>query len=102
MKFPKSIKTYCPYCKKNTAHKVTTVRGGAKRGALKHGSIQRGMLRGRGIGYGNKGKWGSKPSKPKRSGAKGGSKKLNLNLTCEVCNKSVMRVGRRVKKVEIK
>ena len=101
MKIPKSTKTYCPYCKKNTIHKISLAKGGAKRGALKHGSIQRGMLRGRGTGHGNKGKWGSKPSKPKRSGAKS-SKKLNLKLTCEVCNKSIMRTGGRLKKVEIK
>ncbi|MEW6063263.1 MAG: 50S ribosomal protein L44e [Nanoarchaeota archaeon] len=101
MKFPKSIRTYCPHCKKNTNHKVSLVKGGGKRGTLKKGSIQRAMKRGRGIGYGNKGRWGSKPSKPKRSGAKG-SKKMNLKLTCEVCDKGIIRHGRRVKRVEVK
>jgi len=101
MKFPKSRKTYCPYCKKSTNHKILLAKGGGKRGTLKKGSIQRAMGRGRGTGYGNKGRWGSKPTKPKRAGAKG-SKKMNLRLKCEVCGKSIIKSGGRIKKVEIK
>ena len=101
MKLSKNINTYCPFCKKNTGHKVSIVKSSGKRGALKRGSIQRGMLRGRGTGYGNKGRWGSKPTRPKRSGFKS-SKKVTLKLTCEVCNKSLIKNLKRAKKVEFK
>ncbi len=101
MKVPKTIKKYCKKCKKVNTFKVSQVKTGTKRGTLKRGSIQRAQLRGRGVGAGNKGRWGSKPTKPKSTGAKS-SKKLNLKLTCSVCNKSVIRIGNRTKKVELK
>ncbi len=71
-----------------------------ERGPLKHGSIARAHLRGRGVGFGNKGRWGSKPTKPKRSGKKA-SKKQDLRLKCKVCNKSQTRRGWRTKKLVI-
>ena len=70
MKLPKQIKRYCKFCKKHTVQKITQLKTGTKRGSLKKGSIQRAMRRGLGRGYGNKGRWGSKPTKPKRTGAK--------------------------------
>jgi len=101
MKIPKKINTYCPKCKKHTSHKVTQVKG-KDRGSLKKGSIQRAKKRGRGTGYGNKGKWGSKPaiSKWKMTGAKS-SKKINLILTCNECKKKQIRSGKRAKKMEL-
>jgi len=101
MKVPKAVKRYCKKCKKSTTHKVVLVKSGTKRGSLKKGSIQRAKKRGRGVGAGNKGRWGSKPTKPKRTGIKG-SKKLNLKLTCSVCSKSSLRIGSRAKKIELK
>lgn len=72
---------------------------------MKHGSIERARKRGLGRGYGNLGKWGSKVTarhpKPKRSGAKS-TKKVNLKLTCEQCNKSIIKIGKRAKKIELK
>ena len=59
MKIPKKTKRYCPYCKKQTEQKVKLVSTGAKRGTLTRGSINRAKLRGKGVGIGNKGKWGS-------------------------------------------
>lgn len=100
MKIPKKIKKHCKHCRKNTDHKVSQVKTGTKRGSLKRGSIQRAQKRGRGVGAGNKGRWGSKPTKPKRTGAKS-SKKLTLKLTCLVCNKSLIKTGSRAKKVEL-
>ncbi len=100
MKLPKIINTYCKYCKKTTPHKISVAKTGHKRGSLKWGSIQRAKKRGRGVGFGNKGRWGSKPTRPKRSGAKS-SKKFNIKLTCDICHKSTARVAGRVKKVEI-
>ncbi|MBI2106098.1 50S ribosomal protein L44e [Candidatus Woesearchaeota archaeon] len=101
MKIPKSIKRYCKHCRKHTDQKVTQLKTGTKRGSLKRGSIQRAKKRGLGRGYGNKGRWGSKPTKPKRTGAKT-SKKTYLRYTCKVCNKSSMTTfGIRTKKLEI-
>ena len=102
MKLPKETKRYCKHCKKTTKHKISMVKG-KDRGTLKKGSIARAHKRGRGIGYGNLGKWGSKPaiSKFKMTGAKT-SKKSNLKYTCEVCNKSSLQsYGIRSKKLVI-
>ncbi|MDD5650343.1 MAG: hypothetical protein PHF86_08005 [Candidatus Nanoarchaeia archaeon] len=101
MKLPKQIKSYCKNCKKTTLQKLTLVKTGTKRGSLKRGSIQRAMKRGRGLGHGNKGRWGSKPNKPKRSGFKGGSKMATFKLTCSVCSKMSNQTLRRAKKVEL-
>ncbi|MEK6974693.1 MAG: 50S ribosomal protein L44e [Nanoarchaeota archaeon] len=103
MNIPKQKNMYCPFCKKHTLHKISTVKG-KERGSLKWGSIKRAMKRGRGVGYGNLGKWGSKPaiSKWKRTGAKV-SKKTNLKFTCDVCKKAhIQNKGIRSKKIEIK
>ncbi len=102
MKIPKQIKRYCFHCKKHTLHKISVVKG-KDRGTLKRGSIARAFKRGRGQGYGNLGRWGSKPaiSKFKMTGAKT-SKKTNLKFTCEVCSKSsLQRFGIRTKKMVI-
>lgn len=101
MKVPKSRRIYCPFCKKHAIHKLTEVRG-KNRGTLKRGSIARARIRGRGQGFGNKGRWGSKPTKPKRSGSKV-SKKTNILLRCEVCKKAhTQNKGIRSKKLELK
>lgn len=99
MKIPKTRKRYCPYCKKHTDHKVSQVKTGGKRGTLKHGSINRAIKR-LGLGSGNLGRWGSKPAKTKRGGAKG-SKKTNTKYTCSVCKKTTQQLqGKRAKKIE--
>jgi large subunit ribosomal protein L44e len=102
MKLPKSTRIYCKHCKKHTLHKVVQAKS-KDRGALKKGSIHRAKQRGLGRGYGNLGKYGSKPaiSKWKRTGAKT-SKKINLVLTCQECKKSQIRSGKRTKKLELK
>jgi large subunit ribosomal protein L44e len=99
MKIPKNKKRYCPKCKKHTDHKISQVKSGNKRGTLKRGSIQRATKRSV-PGTGNKNRWGSKPAKPKRTGAKT-SKKTNLKYTCSSCKKStIQKFGIRAKKVE--
>ena len=103
MNYPKQKTTYCPFCKKHTIHKISVVKG-KERGSMKKGSIERAKKRGRGVGFGNLGKWGSKPaiSKWKRTGAKI-SKKSNIKFTCEVCKKTHLQsYGIRAKKIEIK
>ena len=88
MKIPKKTKRYCPYCKKQTEQKVKLVSTGNKRGTLTRGSIQRAKLRGRGVGIGNKGKWGSKPAVTKFKRKTKTTKKTNIMYTCSECGKS--------------
>lgn len=101
MKVPKSKKTFCKKCKSHTDHKVAENKTTGNRGTLKKGSIARSKGRGLGRGFGNLGKWGSKPaiSKFKRTGSKS-SKKVSLKLTCKTCNKSRIHPMGRMKKVE--
>lgn len=107
MKIPKTTKRLCRFCKKHTEHTISLTKTGGRSKAhpLSRGNIKtRAKKRGRSRGYGNLGKWGSKPaiSKFKRAGAKG-SKKTDLRYKCKECKKSsVQRKGTRAKKVEIK
>ena len=98
MKLKKTRKKYCKHCKKHTTHTVSIAKK-RDRGTLKHGSIARSKSRGLGRGHGNKGRWGSKPTKPKMMGKKV-SKKNDLRFKCETCNKtSVQGKGFRTKKL---
>lgn len=87
MKYPKSTKRFCPYCKKKTEQKVKLVSTGSQRGSLRYGSKQRAMLRGKNRGIGNKGRW-SKPAVSKFKRKSKTTKKTNIMYTCKVCNKS--------------
>lgn len=101
MKLPKTIKRFCPYCRKHTEHKVAQAKKRTRSTAhpLSRGSRIRVEKRGRGRGYGNTGKF-SKPPKPKMTGKKQ-SKKTDLRYACNVCKKShVQKKGFRAKKVE--
>ena len=101
MKVPKLKKAYCKKCKKHTEHKVVENKSSGKRGTLKKGSIARSKGRGLGRGFGNLGKWGSRPatSKFKRTGSKS-SKKIAIKLTCGECKVSSVQSLGRLKKVE--
>jgi large subunit ribosomal protein L44e len=102
MKIPKTTKRYCPYCRKHTEHKISDVSSGHKRSALKRGSIERARKRGLGRGYGNLGKWGSKPPITKWKRKTKSTKKTNLMFTCSVCKKSHMqKKGKRTSKLQI-
>ena len=91
MKLPKQKKRYCKHCKKSMEHKVGLVKakGRSATHTMSHGGKNRATGRGLGTGYGNLGKWGSKPAmaKFKRTGAKV-SKKVVLKYTCKECGKS--------------
>lgn len=101
MKRNKKTKRYCKFCKKHT-EQVVSIAKKRDRGPLKHGSIARANKRGRGVGFGNLGRWGSKPTKPKRSGKKS-TKKHDLRFKCSKCNKSQTQAkGKRSKKLELK
>lgn len=103
MKIPKTIKTYCPYCKKHTEHKVT-INKKRTPSSLTYGSKIRAKKRGKARGYGNLGRY-SKPAVTqfKMTGKKQ-SKKIDLRFTCMVCKKSHTISGGsfRAKRVELK
>ena len=69
--------------------KVSLVSSGKHRGTMKRGAISRAKKRGLGMGYGNLGRWGSKPAKFKRKSKT--TKKTNLMFTCPQCNKSTIQ-----------
>lgn len=101
MKLLKKVNRYCPKCKKHTPHTISLAKK-KERGTMKHGSIQRAMKRGLGRGFGNLGRWGSKPSKTKMGGKKS-SKKQDLRFACSICKKTfVPRKTFRAKKLELK
>ncbi|PIN91623.1 50S ribosomal protein L44e [Candidatus Pacearchaeota archaeon CG10_big_fil_rev_8_21_14_0_10_35_13] len=99
MKLPKKVKRLCPFCKKRTDQKLSLVSSGHKRGSLKRGSMTRAKLRGRGVGTGNKGKWGSKPAVTKWKRKTKSTKRLVVMYTCGVCKKSKQVPSRRVSKI---
>lgn len=89
MKMPKTKKTYCPKCRKHTVHEISKVKK-RKASELKAGQRQfRRVLAGYG-GFPRALPSGDKPTK-----------KVNLMLTCKVCQKSQVIRGFRVKKLEI-
>jgi large subunit ribosomal protein L44e len=102
MKKPKKIKRYCPYCKKHTEQKVVLISSGHKRGTLRWGSITRAKLRGKGRGFGNLGKWGSKKAVTKFKRTTKTTKKTNIMYTCQVCKKSkYQKKGLRTSKIQV-
>ncbi len=103
MKKPKKVRRYCKFCKKHTEQKVENITSSKPRGSLKRGSIIRAMKRGLGRGYGNLGKWGSKPPVSQFKRKTKSTKKTNLIYICTVCNKiNLQRKGIRTGKIEIK
>lgn len=100
MKIPKTIKRYCPFCKKKTEQKIKIVGTGFQRGTLTRGSKSRARKRGLGKGIGNKGKWGSKPAQSKFKRKTKTTKKTNFMYTCTECKKSkYQKKGKRAGKV---
>ncbi len=91
MKIPKTTNRYCPSCKKKTAHKIKFVGTGFTRGTLTRGSKSRARLRGLGRGFGNLGKWGSKPAQAKHKRKTKTTKKTNILYTCQICKKSLYK-----------
>jgi large subunit ribosomal protein L44e len=101
LKIPKTKKTYCKYCKKQTEHTISIAKK-RERGTLRKGSLARLKNRGSGrSGFGNHGKFSRKAiSAFKRTGVKT-SKKSDLRLKCKVCNKSTVKSGLRTKRLSI-
>ena len=102
MKIRKTVKRFCPFCKKHNEVKVSLAKKKGRNAAhpMSRGSESRVKRRGLRRGAGNLGRY-SKPPKPKMTGKKL-SKKTDLRYTCKVCNKTVtQRQGFRAKKVEL-
>jgi large subunit ribosomal protein L44e len=90
MKFPKTVKTFCPYCKKHTEHTVEIAKKKPRR-TLAQG--QRRFLR--------KLKGYTSFPRPKPDVEKA-TKKLDLRFKCKVCGKKHERgQGWRAKKFEL-
>ena len=101
MKLPKIRKTFCPYCRKHTEHKIFQVKKGSA-SSLSYGSKYRAKKRGQARGFGNLGKY-SKPAitKWKMTGKKS-TKKTDLKYQCLECKKShLQKKGFRAKRIEI-
>lgn len=100
MKIPKTVKRYCPYCRKHTEHKVSQTKKKSP-SSLKKGSKYRARKRGLARGTGNLGRY-SKPaiSKFKMAGKKT-TKKTDFRYQCSVCKKTHTQAkGVRTKRVE--
>jgi large subunit ribosomal protein L44e len=90
MKFPRSMRTYCPRCKAHTEFNVSLYKAG-KRTAAKKGERHQ-KIRKRGYG-------GQKF--PEQHNQAKVTKKQSLRLECRECNYKLMRKGLRLKKVEV-
>ena len=89
MKFPKEKQRYCPYCKKHTSQLVLTAKQKSRSSAhpMSRGSTSRCAARGQGVGYGNKGRYGSKPAIKSWKRKTKVTKRITILFKCKVCNK---------------
>lgn len=78
------------YCKKHTIHKIDIAKQKSRSSAhpLSRGSAVRYNARGQGIGYGNKGRYGSKPAIKSWKRKTKVTKRLSINYTCKECKKT--------------
>lgn len=90
MKVPRNIKTYCPRCRRHTAHTVTLYKPGRRR-ALAEGERR---YEAKKKGYGSK-------RKPEQKRTAKITKKQVLKIKCTVCGYSSHRKGIRLKHIEI-
>lgn len=99
MKMPKTVKRYCPYCKKKTEQKVKEPSKG-KPSSNKRGSKVRIKKRGFWRGIGNKGKYSR--MKNQQKGKRKTTKKTNILYTCTECGKGkYQKKGKRTSKLMI-
>ncbi len=90
MKFPSSMRTYCPRCKTHTDHAVSLYKAGKRRGARKG---ERHQTR-RKKGYGGQ-------KFPLQKNQAKVTKKQSLMLRCGECGYTHQRKGIRLKKAEV-
>ena len=90
MKFPKSMRTYCPRCKTHTEFAVSLYKAGKRRGA---------KLGERRFAKKQKGYGGMK--RPVQHNQAKVSKKQSIMLKCGECGYTRQRKGIRMKKAEV-
>ncbi len=90
MKFPRSMRTYCPRCKTHTEFSVSLYKAG-KRKAAKLGERRQARRK---KGYGGQ-------KFPLQHNQAKVSKKQTLTLECKECNYTLQRKGIRLKKAEV-
>jgi large subunit ribosomal protein L44e len=90
MKFPRSLRTYCPRCKTHTEFTVSIYKAGKRRAA---------KLGERRFKVKHKGYGGMK--RPVQHNQAKVSKKQSLKLECKECGYTVQRKGLRLKKAEV-
>ncbi len=103
MKLPEKTNRYCPYCRKQTSQKISVAKQKSRSSAhpLSRGSFARYILRGQGIGFGNKGRY-SKPAIKSWKRKTKQTKRLTIMYECNVCHKSKgIKKARRVSKIQI-
>ncbi len=93
MKFPKLLRTLCPYCRKHTQHKVSVVKKRPRGKGHPMSQAQRRFER-KLKGY------GSFP-RPNPKGEGKPTKKVDLRLECQECGKKHTKKGFRVRKFEL-
>ena len=89
MKFPRSMRTYCPRCKTHTEFSVSLYKAG-KRKAAKLGERRQAIRK---KGYGGQ-------KFPLQHNQVKVSRKQSLHLECKECSYIMQRKGIRLKKVE--
>ncbi len=93
MKYPKTVRTYCPVCRKHTEHSVKQVKKKARGKAHPMSqSVKRFERKIKG--------YGSFP-RPNPKGEGKPTKKLDLRFVCKECKKMHTKKGFRVKKFEL-
>jgi large subunit ribosomal protein L44e len=98
MKIPKSVKHYCPSCKKHTLQNIIQNKSGKKRGAMTQGA-RRHERRGGINGFGGFPR--PQPEKSPRHRKKT-TKRIDMRLECPECKKKSTVVNTfRIKKFEI-
>ena len=103
MKIPKLTRRYCPYCKKHTEHKVSQAKRRSPNSARPLAKAAKPRT-GFGKGFGNLGRYGSKPAIAsfKMTGKKT-TKKTDLRYECKECKKiHCQKKGFRAKRIEFK
>ena len=102
MKMPKTRRTYCPFCKKHTEHKIVESKKRTPSSAhpMGYGSRLRAKRRGR-LGMGNQGRYSKPPISRWKMAGKKQSKKTDFRFECTVCKKMHnQRQGFRSKRIE--
>ena len=90
MKFPRTMRTYCPKCRTHTDHAVSFYKAG-KRKAAKQGERHQAVRK---KGYGGQ-------KFPLQHNQAKVTKKQSLRLECNECGYTLMRKGIRLKKAEL-